>query len=800
MQKKIALCVVAASCVAATFADDDPYASYVKLTRRDTSGNTSWNIAGGWSDGMAPTNTKNYYVASGATLYRDHNTTDTNRVWSGGQLVLAGIFYPVVSAGDKYAPYIPDLVLLPGAHIQTACYGPLYTSPSGQWGQVTVMGTEANPSRISQYYRDSFTSTGTARSYSLTAKFFGTGDSYLTLTRPMKNGSTVLQRGFYCRAETATFTNYPGTFKVYGSNTIFKLNSLNAFNWPNTAFVMADGADVPLSYGDTYNNNTKNAYFRSFEATGAIVTLNYNASANAVFPILNVTNNFAISGGTTLKISNCSVDKFIRGIAPDRPNGEALKIAHLTGEDATVGDITDLSLFGSGGFPPLVTNVTLLAVDAGGGAKDVYIAAPGIVTMTNTNVETSGYPAGSTAYGAFEPGHAGDWSNLVTPPADSDLHYWAKTKLCFFQSVNMPNATLTLGSGSSTWKGGTNLTFKEVNICQGVTLGLWSNDRNRTLTADRLNLFQTSTSGNAGIFMQQGLVLNVNADLCGNIGFTLNNINNSPGTVNLTHVNTNFHGRISISQRMASTSTAIAKYQFNTTLNDARNLGGTFTQDTNTYNAVFIYDFPVLIVTNDVDFCEPTRGMFVRGGAKFDVAAGKTMRLANQVTYAGEIDKAGAGTLELAGTARFIDGAAATAPVATTNVLTVSAGALKVSAKTAADGLAVSFAEGTRLVIPSDSEDGYYNVKWDEPLTINTTSSKLPVEIELTGSEGLNNITVPICTFNATAAANIPETAFAVKKMANGFRLKSMEKRVNGDGSVTYLATLGIIGTQIIFR
>jgi hypothetical protein len=36
--------------------------------------------------------------------------------------------------------------------------------------------------------------------------------------------------------------------------------------------------------------------------------------------------------------------------------------------------------------------------------------------------------------------------------------------------------------------------------------------------------------------------------------------------------------------------------------------------------------------------------------------------------------------------------------------------------------------------------------------------------------------------------------------MANGFRLKSMEKRVNGDGSVTYLATLGLPGTQIILR
>ena len=245
----------------------------------------------------------------------------------------------------------------------------------------------------------------------------------------------------------------------------------------------------------------------------------------------------------------------------------------------------------------------------------------------------------------------------------------------------------------------------------------------------------------------------------------------------------------------------ITNYQFTTTLNDARNLGGTFTQDANTYSAVTLYDFPAISVTNDVDFCEPTRGMMVRGGAKFDVFAGKTMRLANQVTYAGVIDKAGTGTLDLAGTARFINGEETTAPVAGTNVLNVLAGALKVSSKTAADGLAVTFEEGTRLIVPADTEAGYCNVKWDAPLTINTTDGKLPVEVEMTGNEGTGDITVPICTFNATAAAEIPETAFTVLRASNKFRQKGpVTKRTNGDGSVTYLATLGLLGTQVMIR
>ena len=799
MQKKIALCAVAALCVVATFADDDPYASYVKLTRRDKSKDTSWNAVGGWSDGMAPTNTKNYYVASTATLYRDHNTTATNRVWDGGQLVLAGIFYSAVSAGDQNAPYIADLVLLGGAHIQTSCYGPLYTSPvDGEWGTITVKGTAANPSRISQYYKESKTATGSNRSHALKAKFQGTGDSYLTFTRPFMNGSTPLDHGFFCRAEPTTFANYPGTFKVFGGNTRFTPESGSVYNWPLTALVAEDGVNLYMYYNDTYNNNTKNAYLRSFEATGSKLYFNYNANANTVFPILTATDSFAIGGGTALKITNGPVEKFIGGISSDDPYGKALKIAHLTGDAAAnVGDLSDVSLFGSSDLPPPATNVTLVAVDAGGGAKDVYIASPGIVTMTNSNVETSGHPEGSTAYSAFVPGHEGDWSNGVTPPADSALHYWATQRLCIFQNVDMPNATLTFGYGSS-WKGGTSVRFKEVNICSGVSFGMWSNDRHRTFTADRLNVVRCSSANAATFYIGQDHVLELNADLCGNHTFGIQNMNNQGGTVNLTHVNTNFHGRLQVSQR--GLNGEMTKYMFTATLNDARNFGGEFRQDTNTYNAVFLYDFPALVVTNDVDFCEPTRGMFVRGGAKFNVAAGKTMRLANQVTYAGVLEKDGAGTLDLAGTARFIDGNEATAPIAETNVLNILAGALKVSSKTAADGLAVSFAEGTRLVIPADSEAGYYNVKWDVPLTINTTSGKLPVEIEPTGSEGLDNITVPICTFSATAAADIPETAFTVKKMANGFRLKAMEKRANGDGSVTYLATLGMTGTQIIFR
>ena len=92
--------VLAAGCVVAlggvcVFADD-PYADYVKLSRTDDKNNSSWNAVGGWSDGREPHSDTNYYVSG--TLYRIHNLTDTNRVWNGGQLVIAGVFYFVFNA------------------------------------------------------------------------------------------------------------------------------------------------------------------------------------------------------------------------------------------------------------------------------------------------------------------------------------------------------------------------------------------------------------------------------------------------------------------------------------------------------------------------------------------------------------------------------------------------------------------------------------------------------------------------------------------------------------------------------
>ena len=221
---------------------------------------------------------------------------------------------------------------------------------------------------------------------------------------------------------------------------------------------------------------------------------------------------------------------------------------------------------------------------------------------------------------------------------------------------------------------------------------------------------------------------------------------------------------------------------------------------TSPFNAIEFSNFPMLCVNGDADFSDETRGIHVLGGAKFDVDAGKTLRLANPVTYSGALLKTGEGVLELAGTARFIDGKADTEPVVETNVLQIAAGALKVSSKTAADGLAISFTSERRLIVPSDSAGGLYDVKWDAPIATEEADGKVRVVVELAAADASKSrLEVPICTVNPTAAATLPVDKFVVARPGNGLKCIGVEKR-SADGNVAYVATFVHQGLKILFK
>ncbi len=372
---------------------------------------------------------------------------------------------------------------------------------------VTVAGTSENPSKLTQHYMSSFTTSGTARSHLLRARFIGTAQSVLQFTRPFRNYQPKdIDRGFYCRGEKVTFADYPGTFWVTGGNTIFKPEASTVFNWPQTALKVDDGAECVLYYNNTFSAATTNAFLRSLEMTGnARLDFHYNDSYKRAYPLVNISERLVLESGTELWVNNSTFTPFLSAVSPANPDGVALRLFHLTGAAAeTPVDFSGIVVKRSDGVTA-PGEFELKVVANGDGSKDVCVCpSPNIVVMTNSNVETTGYaagtnPAGTPQYGAFEPGHATDWSNGETPTADSTNSYWNTARLCFFQSVYLPNATLSFGANSS-WKGGASLTFKEINFYAGTGFGLWGNDAARSIVAERVNLHGNTSGSYVSIY------------------------------------------------------------------------------------------------------------------------------------------------------------------------------------------------------------------------------------------------------------------------------------------------------------
>ena len=805
---KKSICVAGTFVAVIAFADTDPYADYVKLKVSEWATTAkSWNAPGNWSDGLAPDPSKNYYIPKGIQFWKK-SPTNTNfaddfaeNTWGGGKLVIAGTFHISTTRTDGSSPLIKDLVLLGGCNLRAECYGPFYPR-NNTTGIVTVAGTVDAPAVLSHHYSESRTSTGYVRRHTLYAYFMGTKDSALVYTRPFTNYQPkAIDNGFFAVAPNFTFSQYPGNLIVRGGNTTFKPDSGNTYNWPLTALTIDDGARCYFHENLSYYANNKAAYLRSLNlASGGKMFVNTkvnSAVSQEAYPIVNVTENFSNDG--TGKILFSSLDlQTLPGVSAENPDGKIMQIAHLAGAAAETYNGASHANFGYAKTEEIEKGFKLIAETNEDGSKDLFLAMPNVVMMTNMNVESTGYPAGSVQYSAFQKGHAGDWSNNETPEPDSKMHYWATQRLCFFSDVVMPDATLTLAKNSS-WKDGTYVQFKEINFFPGVSFGMWASKRLRYLTAERINFCKKDddTPSNAVIYIGQGFSLLIDAELCGDNGVTFQNMNNQKCTIAMPGINTNFHGKMMFSQ--SSNLATQTEYQVTMVLADARNWGGKCT-DTNTFDAIKFTKFPSVHITNNVEFAEPTRGMYVHQGVQFDIDNGKTMKLSNTVTYEGSIRKIGLGTLDLAGESRFFDGKAETAPAATSNVIHVANGALKISSDNAANGLSLIFDEGTKLVIPSNSNSGYYNVKWNNPLAVYTQNGKLPVEIEIVGEITETNIDVPICTFNEAAAVNIPTSLFSIGKLSNGYYVKKIEKVTNNNGEIVYMARAGLVGTQVIIR
>ena len=279
--------------------------------------------------------------------------------------------------------------------------------------------------------------------------------------------------------------------------------------------------------------------------------------------------------------------------------------------------------------------------------------------------------------------------------------------------------------------------------------------------------------------------------------YTLSESRNGNGTFVLSGTNTEFRGKIAVSNNQNHPAT-------NTTLriSDARAIGGPRTAFT--YDALAFSNWSRLRADASLALTEPTRGVYFVGGNYVSVPdATNTLTLASQTTLAGTLVKQGAGTLALGGTLKFTSGQSAT-PTAGTNVLQVSAGRIRPASKGGSDGLAISFAAGTGLRFAPLSETdadvaqyGLYDVKWPTPFDLTETEGKLDVVLDLPENkrEIPSRFSFGVCTVPAAAAEALDGNVVLPKIL--GYK-SSVASEANGDGSVTFTAAYEKVGFILI--
>jgi hypothetical protein len=288
-------------------------------------------------------------------------------------------------------------------------------------------------------------------------------------------------------------------------------------------------------------------------------------------------------------------------------------------------------------------------------------------------------------------------------------------------------------------------------------------------------------------------------------------IQTGAGLIDLRALNTNYMGRITVAcggWRTGSgwEGTNMTK-QVTLRVRDVRNLGGPL--DSFVYDALRVRDCQILSFTNDVAFTEQTRGLFIDGCARIDVAGSKTLTLTQPLTFAGKMRKEGAGTLALGGTVAFTaDRLSDPDGLDGTNVLEMTAGTLKPLSKTAADGLALTFANGTSIaldIVPSNADMaqyGLYNVKADAPVTLADGMSTLPVTLNTDGiAEPAPVYELALATVkDRTLATALKGQLSVTKPWPNYMAELSLRDNPDDGNSCTVVARIRQAGMTVIIR
>lgn len=471
----------------------------------------------------------------------------------------------------------------------------------------------------------------------------------------------------------------------------------------------------------------------------------------------------------------------------------------------------------SGGLPNIVVSSETV-----GGTICLSVAKKEIETIKNRDSSANG---GSS----FQESRTSNWSDGRQPHSGVDYVVGLSgygNQLMTGDTTGAANAAAgacMFAGDSFTVLGGTLAlcdvylnVFSNLTVVAGGTISAFTGQgRANVLRGNTLTLLQSSTSPSALISCQGGAWLVVENELLGSADLDICRHSNASKMyaclIDLRALNTNYTGRITLACGGWRTGTNWEgdnmSRQVTLNVDDARNLGGPLASFT--YDALRVRDCQILSVTNDVAFTEQTRGLFIDGCARFNVASGKTLTLAQPLTFAGKLRKEGAGMLAMGGTVAFTaDRLSDPDGLDGTNVLEVVEGYVKPLSKTAADGLALTFENGTSLALdiaPSNADMaqyGLYNVKADAPVTLAEGMSTLPVTLNTDGIvEPAPVYEVALATVkDRTLATALKGRLSVTKPWPNYVAELSLRDNPDDGNSCTVVARIRLAGLTVIFR
>ena len=767
MKKLMAVGCVLVSAFAA-FAEYDETDGYVRLKKSDkwsSGGWSSWNVAGNWSDGKEPHTTTNYYVPSTMYLWPANSNPGA---WQGGPIVFAGSIVSRVSdSALANLPQFTNATFLAGSHLDTR-----YRYAGFRSSVITILAPEDNPFSC-------LCDTSTApRAFRFPDTVFK-GDDGTAVRFAVNAGAGEIS----CELDACNFAEYEGKVIADGSDvTVSSRSGGGGFDFAGP--FVADGAIVNGATDEDEWKAFQTAKFGALDLKNG-ATFRFWQDAGEVRPKLEVANAFSYDSVSAFRFGNFDYADLDAATA-DADSDNRLMIAHLAkGETVTCpeGAVPDLWLNANG--TRLTADWQIRVSDDGNGGKNVEAVYPRTVIKM---IKKNSYSKPETR--AFTcPDPENYWSTGRIPDSETTGDIVAVAALQAYSPLYLPNATLTYAGnvkGEIYENGDGDITVRELNLVDVATLYRYTGDAGHaidTISGGTINLLGTQLN-TMSIMVSHSRGFNFASSIVGTKTLVVQDravdaLNNRRGYASFSGDNTGFHGRLVLWNRCPLEDDSDTRC-FCTYLGNAKSWGGEFTQDAETFSAITFRDSPMVYVTNDVAFAgENVRGMFVTNGVRFNVSAEKTLALGNAITYAGEIAKLGDGTLEMSGTASILAG------TDSANRIRVTAGTLKVSSATAVEGLDVSFAEGTKLVV--DKDCGFVNTTAANPLTI--SDEKLQVEIAGFDEKPEDDVEVTVLTLNKTAAAGIGTDRFAFARTPT-YKVLKFEKRESGD-NVEYVATVG---------